>query len=301
MSTENPNIQFVDFDQFSDFYQIKTNSNEHIKMMLENRLFNIDTNMMEIEEAKDEETSHIIYADNNYESSGCDSQKENSCCLDLADLMLNTSQYNSDNSFYSENFNPSLDISQSVNSSFNCVDNSSTNICSQSFTHGNIENNSYLMGFSQESFNFISKKSDGNINKNLNFKKLSNNNEIVKSKEGSLYNVFTVQQQNKKLKKKPSSFIRINSKLINNDKSIDSKQSEDKELIKSFKCLEPKCTKTYKSKENLTLHIKNFHLKEKPYSCSYCDSTFSHRNGKTYHERKFHTKYLPYKCITLSK
>jgi hypothetical protein len=84
--------------------------------------------------------------------------------------------------------------------------------------------------------------------------------------------------------------------------SIESKKLDGKiEPIKIFKCNEPKCTKSYKSKENLTLHIKNFHLNEKPYSCKYCDSTFSHRNGKTYHERKFHTNYLPYKCTINGK
>jgi hypothetical protein len=63
-----------------------------------------------------------------------------------------------------------------------------------------------------------------------------------------------------------------------------------------FRCTEANCNKVYKSKENLTLHVKNIHLNEKPYSCRYCSALFSHRNGKTYHERKFHTKYLPHKC-----
>lgn len=49
--------------------------------------------------------------------------------------------------------------------------------------------------------------------------------------------------------------------------------------IKLFICNHMGCEKSYKSKENLTLHIKNIHLKEKPYSCSYCSSLFSHRNG----------------------
>jgi hypothetical protein len=46
-----------------------------------------------------------------------------------------------------------------------------------------------------------------------------------------------------------------------------------------FKCLYVDCIKSYKSKENLTLHVKNIHLKEKPYSCKFCKSVFSHRNG----------------------
>ncbi len=80
--------------------------------------------------------------------------------------------------------------------------------------------------------------------------------------------------------------------------------------FKLFKCEYENCNKTYKSKENLTLHIKNKHLGEKPYKCRFCDSRFSHRNGKkkinffnilfyigkTYHERRIHINYLPYHC-----
>jgi hypothetical protein len=73
-------------------------------------------------------------------------------------------------------------------------------------------------------------------------------------------------------------------------------ESKSSKKFRTFACTSKGCTKVYKSKENLTLHFKNIHLKEKPYSCKYCDAVFSHRNGKTYHERKFHTKYLPHKC-----
>jgi len=66
--------------------------------------------------------------------------------------------------------------------------------------------------------------------------------------------------------------------------------------FKFFKCQEVGCNKSYKSKENLNLHIKNIHEKVKPYQCSYCELKFSHRNGKTYHERKFHNNYLPHVC-----
>jgi uncharacterized Zn-finger protein len=76
---------------------------------------------------------------------------------------------------------------------------------------------------------------------------------------------------------------------------------------KIYKCHYTGCIKVYKSKENMTLHYKNIHLKLKPYKCRFCDCTFSHRNGnfktylgRTYHERKLHTKYLPYKCIEIS-
>jgi hypothetical protein len=78
--------------------------------------------------------------------------------------------------------------------------------------------------------------------------------------------------------------------------SFDNCNEGKSKRYRTFPCTSKGCTKVYKSKENLTLHYKNIHLKEKPYSCKYCDAVFSHRNGKTYHERKFHTKYLPHKC-----
>jgi hypothetical protein len=56
--------------------------------------------------------------------------------------------------------------------------------------------------------------------------------------------------------------------------------SSSKKRSKEFTCPDPQCTKVYKSKENLTLHYRNIHLKEKPYSCKFCSAVFSHRNGK---------------------
>lgn len=56
-----------------------------------------------------------------------------------------------------------------------------------------------------------------------------------------------------------------------------SNQLENKKLF--YDCFYEGCKKIYKSKENLNLHIKNIHLKEKPYVCKYCPAQFSHRNG----------------------
>lgn len=72
--------------------------------------------------------------------------------------------------------------------------------------------------------------------------------------------------------------------------------SNIKKYQKQHECTYDNCKKAYRSKENLNLHIKNFHFKEKPYQCSYCSARFSHRNGRIYHERKNHTSYLPYTC-----
>ncbi len=57
-------------------------------------------------------------------------------------------------------------------------------------------------------------------------------------------------------------------------------ESEKNLNYKNFSCDYANCKKIYKTKENLQLHYKNIHLKEKPYSCCYCDKNFSHRTGK---------------------
>jgi hypothetical protein len=49
--------------------------------------------------------------------------------------------------------------------------------------------------------------------------------------------------------------------------------------VRLYKCDYEGCEKVYRSKENMTLHFKNVHLKLKPYKCRFCTSTFSHRNG----------------------
>ena len=50
----------------------------------------------------------------------------------------------------------------------------------------------------------------------------------------------------------------------------------------SFCCKVQNCLKKYTTKENLNLHVSNFHLNLKPYKCSYCTKVFSHRNGIFY-------------------
>lgn len=57
------------------------------------------------------------------------------------------------------------------------------------------------------------------------------------------------------------------------------KKKINKTIKKDFSCIYDKCTKKYKSKENLSLHIKNIHLNIKPYMCRFCSAAFSHRNG----------------------
>ena len=71
------------------------------------------------------------------------------------------------------------------------------------------------------------------------------------------------------------------------------KKDKCKYNLKIFICY---CGKIYRSKENVSLHYQNIHLKKKPYKCDFNNCEFSHRNGKTYHVRKFHTKIFPYIC-----
>ena len=73
-------------------------------------------------------------------------------------------------------------------------------------------------------------------------------------------------------------------------------KEEIKKTIKQYVCEYENCGKSYRSKENLNLHIQNVHQNIKPYQCLYCPMKFSHRNGRIYHERKVHTQNLPYKC-----
>jgi len=90
---------------------------------------------------------------------------------------------------------------------------------------------------------------------------------------------------------------KINHEIINDqDINLSSNNKRTKATVKEFKCTIDGCKKTYKSKENLKLHIQNIHENKKPYKCRFCSAVFSHRNGKTYHERKYHINYLPYQC-----
>lgn len=77
------------------------------------------------------------------------------------------------------------------------------------------------------------------------------------------------------------SFLRRTNRFklnFDNDSNM-SNISYNSTASKYFPCTFEGCEKVYKSKENLTLHYKNIHLKEKPYSCKFCSSLFSHRNG----------------------
>lgn len=67
---------------------------------------------------------------------------------------------------------------------------------------------------------------------------------------------------------------------VQNKMHLKSEGSTDSSGSKIYKCYADNCHKVYKSRENLSLHVKNKHLGVKPYTCRYCDAKFSHRNGK---------------------
>ena len=84
-------------------------------------------------------------------------------------------------------------------------------------------------------------------------------------------------------------------------KKLKNKTTLRKHYIRHFKfmsyfCHFFPCNKIFKTRENLDLHIVNFHIKMKPYICNFCPKEFSHRNGKTYHERTRHLNFLPFDC-----
>lgn len=83
-----------------------------------------------------------------------------------------------------------------------------------------------------------------------------------------------------------------NSKLLTREVpllNIDLKEDTNKtNLMPDQQYICSYCNKSYKCKENLTLHTLNIHMDVKPYSCRFCNKKFSHRNGKAYHEKHKH-------------
>lgn len=122
----------------------------------------------------------------------------------------------------------------------------------------------------------------------------------IPEKEGNVnilnQNSLSVKEMKADLPKEESNLKQpLENENLNEEEEMD-KEEGKKTKKKIVKCHYPGCERTYRTLENLHLHILNFHKKIKPYHCSYCDASFSHRNGKIYHERKVHTLDLRYLC-----
>jgi len=135
----------------------------------------------------------------------------------------------------------------------------------------------------------INKKSLNDSFDNSNFGELNSSLEMIRSSD--LNNSFN---QIEKISNNSFSFIRSSPKYsLNSENDLNfSNLSLNRSTHKIFTCAFEGCKKIYKSKENLTLHYRNIHLKEKPYSCKFCSSRFSHRNGKD--------SYLSYQNIIIN-
>lgn len=109
-----------------------------------------------------------------------------------------------------------------------------------------------------------------NLQANKNIKNInannSNNNTISYSEKTNEKNIENSDEE--ELYRKQSHLRKLD--LLGNSESS---------RLKNFKCHFNECEKAYKTRENLTLHIKNKHLGVKPYACKYCNAKFSHRNG----------------------
>ena len=123
----------------------------------------------------------------------------------------------------------------------------------------------------------------------------------IDDKNLNFFNLKTLNNNNKNdQKSKNENILNVKNKNQNNINEGIEFKTIIKNMEKFYLCNYKGCSNLYRSKENLVLHYKNKHLKEKPYRCSYCKATFSHRNGKTYHERKVHTLIFPHKCSFLN-
>lgn len=121
------------------------------------------------------------------------------------------------------------------------------------------------------------------------------NQEEIKELEGKK-KIFSVHREKRENSKNMTSSHSLNLSEQFKFKERTLHRKNKSQASKNFKCHFTQCDKSYRSKENLTLHIKNIHMGIKPYKCRMCESVFSHRNGKSYHEKSFHFNLHPYYC-----
>jgi hypothetical protein len=130
------------------------------------------------------------------------------------------------------------------------------------------------------------KKKEENLNSENEIISFSQNtrNESESSNEKNKNNSKKIFSEKNEKEKTENLNKLLKNKKIFSSKSIsyeEFKSSEKEYSINSdkFICNFPNCNKKYKAKENLTIHIKNKHIGEKPYCCKFCGKKYSHRSG----------------------
>lgn len=136
------------------------------------------------------------------------------------------------------------------------------------------ENNNNYKGLTNESVNNKNFNNFYDFTNNVNtssiiYNKLNNENDALKENK--------TDDKKRKLKKKSFECKFENCQKKFTCKWILNRHFKSHFNFSLFKC--ESCSKSYKSKENLSLHVKNKHFGIKPYNCNFCNSSFSHRNG----------------------
>ncbi len=172
----------------------------------------------------------------------------------------------------------SMDLEKNLN--INYMNNFLIEKYDSEYSEGNEMNSydsSFIMSISEINSNFSSvNMSLNDSGNNSNFGDLTSCSENNKSS-----NLNYSFNDLEKVTNHSFSFLRRTNKFqlnLEND-ATKSNPSHNSSSSKYFPCTFEGCEKVYKSKENLTLHYRNIHLKERPYSCKFCNSLFSHRNG----------------------
>lgn len=242
------NIEFVNFDNFDDEAELEQplnfNDFENIPEAIFQNNFSND---------RFDTDSSEYYLDNNSVSACSDYGISNSCSNSVF----------GDNTILANNL-----MNLSLNDSFSQFEKETCN--SFSYIPSNSKNK--LSKYSMDSFDYEYSIKDVKYEYIGNNIILVDNDEIQEKILDNLNNKILNKNENKNFKKTGNSENNQNKKI---NSGIDKKENK-----KNFKCSYEGCNKCYKSKENLTLHYKNIHLNEKPYTCKFCKATFSHRNGK---------------------
>lgn len=113
--------------------------------------------------------------------------------------------------------------------------------------------------------------------------------EIPLSQKDNIISKSRLKENNKDKEQKDSNkdtLLGSTDNIIDKVNSDLEKLDEDIQDENKFPC--NLCTKTYRSKENLNLHIMNIHLHKKPFSCQHCTKKFSNRMGVSYHMKAAH-------------